>query len=462
MQVPFVNRERELQALDRWWRRGCTFALVWGRRRVGKSWLVARFAADRPAVMHTGGDRPLHRELELFSMAVERADLGVPRDLTERPYSSWDDAFDSLAAAASQRRRPVLLVLDEFPELLHSDPSLESVLRSFGERAGERSPLRIVLCGSAVRVMQRIQEAGSPLYGRFGTVLQVHPFEPHEAALMLTDLDPAVRALVWGLVGGVPLYLSWWDQQAPIEDNLAELVCQPGGRLLTEGRLVLATEGDHTRLTGPVLTAIAAGRTKFNEIRDVVGTDPTRTLERLVEMRLIERIAPVTEDPARSRRVRYRVSDNFLFFWLSLVDRYRTEIERGLGETILPVLMASIDDHMGSRWEEAFRCHLRRLAAAKELDPQVVAIGPFWRQGDDEIDAVVLSGRGRQAVLVGEAKWAREVEAPALEAALLQKAAALPKRADDLRVALCARQTVRDPGPRTLAVTADDIFRPDA
>lgn len=462
MQVRFVGRDRELRGLERWWRRGDTFALVWGRRRVGKSWLVARFAADRPAVTHTGGDRPLHRELELFSMAVERSDLAVRRDLAERPYGSWDEALDSLAAAASLQRRPVLLVLDEFPELLHSDPSLESVLRSFGERAGERSPLRIILCGSAVRVMQRIQEARSPLYGRFGSVLQVHPFEPHEAALMLADLDPQDRALVWGLVGGVPLYLSWWDPGSSVEENLADLVCQPGGRLLTEGRLVLATEGDYTRLTGPVLTAIAAGRTKFNEIRDIVGTDPTRTLERLVELRLIERIAPVTEDPARSRRVRYRVADNFLFFWLSLVDRYRSEIERGLGETILPVLMTSIDDHMGSRWEEAFRSHLRRLAAAKELDPDVVAIGPFWRQGEDEIDAVVLSGRRRQAVLVGEAKWAREIRAPSLEQALVQKAAALPRRSDVVRLALCARQAVRDSSPATLTVTADDIFTPGA
>jgi uncharacterized protein len=82
----------------------------------------------------------------------------------------------------------------------------------------------------------------------------------------------------------------------------------------------------------------------------------------------------VTEEPAHSRRVRYRVADNFLSFWRSSVDPYRAEIERGLGSTILPALMGGIDDHMGPRWEEAFRAHLRRLAAAGELDPRVVAI----------------------------------------------------------------------------------------
>lgn len=458
MKDPFVNRVRDLAALDKWWAGRDTFGLVWGRRRVGKSWLVARFAQDHPAVLHTGGDRPLAQELALFARAVDSAGLAGRRDLVERPFTSWDEALDNLSATAEARGHEVLVVLDEFPDLLRSDSSLETVLRAFGERSGRRSPLRMLLCGSAVRVMQRIQEERSPLYGRFGLVLQLHPFEPHEAALMLPGLDPGERALVWGLLGGVPLYLSWWDQATTLEQNLAELVCQPGARLLNEGRLVLATEADMTALAGPVLSAIAAGRTKFNEVKDAVRTDPTRTLERLVELRLIERVAPVTEDPHNSRRSRYRVADNFLVFWLGVVDRYRAEIDRGLGPTILPVLVQSLDDHMGPRWEEAFRAHLRRLAVEGRLGPEVVAIGPWWRDGADEIDAVVLRGRGRQAVLVGEAKWARRVAAGELEATLSGKAARIPGAAADPGLALCAREEVVGAAPGTLTVTAEDIF----
>jgi uncharacterized protein len=452
----FVNRVDELGALERWWKQGEPIGLVWGRRRVGKSWLLARFAEDVPrVVMHTGGARALDQELQVFSSEVRRSALGGFRDLVARPFGSWDEAIEALAGLG--RDEPVLLVLDEFPELLRSDPSLESVLRAAVDRLGMPSPLRILLCGSAVRTMESLAEERRPLFGRLGLRLPLHPFRPHEAAQMLRLLQPADRAVVWGLLGGVPLYLSWWDQERSVDENLAELVCNPGGRLLNEGQLLLATEGDAGSLSGPVLTAVASGRTKFSEIRDSVRTDPTRTLERLSELRLIERIVPITEDPHASRRAVYRVADNFLAFWLGIVDAYRSEIDRGLGATILPVIHASLDDFMGARWEEAFRSQLRRLAATGELG-EVVAVGAFWSGGTDEIDAVCLAGRDRRAVLVGEAKWARVVDARPLETALARKAAALPKVRDPLILALGARQEVRRAAPLTLTLTAADIF----
>lgn len=168
---------------------------------------------------------------------------------------------------------------------------------------------------------------------------------------------------------------------------------------------------------------------------------------------------PVTENPLRTRRRTYRIADNLLAFWLGLLDRFRPEIERGLGESILGVLEESIDDQLGGPWEEAFRDHLRRLAAVGELGPGVVAVGPYWSAAADpaEIDAVALAGRRREAILLGEAKWARRVDGRRLRAELERKAANIPVLAKSPGYAICARESVEDPGD-ALVVTAADIF----
>jgi AAA+ ATPase superfamily predicted ATPase len=432
-------------------------AIVWGRRRVGKTALLQHFAADLPTVFHTGGGRPAAAELSAFSRAAAPLLANGPRDLEARPFADWDDAFETLALAARGRR--LLLILDELPALAETSPELPNLIRAAWDRVRSRTKLKLLLCGSAVRVMEAMQEERAPLYGRLDLALLLHPFRPHEAARMLPSLSPARRALVWGLVGGMPLYLQWWDQNAGVGSNLARLACTPGGQLLTEGQLVLATEGEGGELARQTLYAIAAGRTKFNEIEQAVRADPARTLDRLVALRLVERVVPVTEDPRRTRRRTYRIADNFLAFWLGLLDRYRPEIERGLGESILPVLLDSIDDQMDGPWEEAFRDHLRRLAASGDLGPDVVAVGPFWTAAADpaEIDAVALAGRGREAVLIGEAKWAKRVDGARLRAALERKAEALPRLAAEPRYAICARERVDNAGD-VLAITAEDVF----
>ena len=454
----FVNRTRELASLSRWWDTQQRAAVVWGRRRVGKTALLQHFAEGKPAVFLTGANRGEPDELRMLSDRVVALFPGGLRDLTSRPYTSWDDALEDLAARAVHE--PVLLVLDEFPELVASSPHLPGTLRAFLDRAGDHTKLRLLLCGSAVRHMRALQEERAPLYGRFDLALQVQPFGPREAAVLLTRLTPQDRALVYGIVGGMPMYLSWWDQSETVNANLRRLVCEPGARLLVEGDLVLRTdlEGDYAM---QVLHAIATGRTQYGEIKDYVKSEPQRVLERLTELQLIERLMPVG-DSERSKRRSYRVIDPFVRFHLQTASTFRPEIERGLGASILPVLRQAIDDHMGGVWEEAFRIEIRRRAAAGTLDVggDVVAVGAWWdNSGQNEIDAVVLAGRSAVPVLAGEAKWARSENAATLVRSLRRKVEhGLKVDPDSIRYAVCARASLTHLGPNVLALTAADLF----
>ena len=114
---------------------------------------------------------------------------------------------------------------------------------------------------------------------------------------------------------------------------------------------------------------------------------------------------------------------------------------------------------MGSAWEEAFRQHLVRMAGEGALRDDIIAIGPWWNTDSSvEIDAVGLVGRTRQAVVAGEAKWARSEDGARLARDLNRKVLALPDADESISFVVCAREELRDVPPDVTAITAHDIF----
>src|SRR5262249_9156050 len=109
----FVNRRSELTALSEWWERDTRPALIWGRRRVGKSALMERFSELTGArvLWHTGAGRPGAGELQMLSRraaAITRTGIRAPATV---PYRDWDEALEHIASQAEDE--PLLLVLDE-------------------------------------------------------------------------------------------------------------------------------------------------------------------------------------------------------------------------------------------------------------------------------------------------------------------------------------------------------------
>jgi hypothetical protein len=465
----FVNRTQELSELERWWSKpGSALGVVWGRKRVGKSWLLDAFAKDKRAIQHVARTRPTELELGALSTAVGAVITWKRRSLADRPFRDWDDVFDSLADAAQEQ--PLLFILDEFPELLRVEKEYESALRAIWARIEGTGSLKVLVCGSAVRTMEALQANDAALFGRATLRLLVQPFQPHEAALMLPEATPQERAAAWGVCGGTPRYLALWDDTEPFKENLRNLICNEQGILLSEGELVLADEevtgsrGQH--IPEQVLRTIGSGRTSYSEIEAALGTNPARGLDQLERLQLIEKVKPVTDRSERPKLTYYRIADNFLAFWIRCVEPRRSQIERRLGATVVNIMAAEFDDFMGLRYEEAFRSHLRRLAQAGQFGADVVDVGEWWREQrrpeDDpcQLDAVMLAGRRAQPVAIGEAKWAKRVNGSS-ELGRMKRKLHDSKLADPdgMQFIVGARETVvRSQGVRV--VTAADIFTP--
>ncbi|MEZ4222944.1 MAG: ATP-binding protein [Polyangiaceae bacterium] len=451
----FFDRERELAALDAAWRSpGSSLVLLWGRRRTGKTSLLGRFVGSKRAIFYGATEQAPAAELEAFSKAARDALRPSGTDfLAHGHFTDWATAFDYLVQRA--QREKLAVVIDEFPYLVDADPSLPSILQRFWDHLGRRSKLKLILCGSAQAVMEELQADRAPLFGRVDVRLQLRPFSHSEAALFTPRLPPEQKAIAYGVLGGMPTYLSRWRDDLGHRANLRHLFGNSASPLLEEGEYVLSNELHEGAGYFRILRAIASGNRTYSGIRRFADIDVQRQLERLIQVGLVERVVPITENPSRTKRAVYRIADNFLSFWFRFVYRHRADVARGLGKEVVDrTILPGLDDYMGEPWEEMCREHIRHMAAKGTLPVVVSSVGRWWSTDNTvEIDIVGLDGG--KVVLAGSVKWAKAVESRELER-LRRATESLPNRASRMQLVLCARQ--RLPKVDALCLSARDVF----
>ncbi|PWU43429.1 ATPase [Micromonospora globispora] len=414
----FVGRTRELALLDGMLRRVTgggragrpgRALLMRGRRRVGKSRLVEEFVerAEVPHLFFTASAQPtIAADLNLFVSAAASSTLPGADLFAAQAPRTWDAAL-TLLAAALPADRPSVVVLDEMPYLIATDPGFEGALQKVFDREFSRRPVLLVCIGSDLAMMEALNDYGRPFHQR-ATEMVVPPLSPADVAEML-DLPAAEAFDAYLVSGGLPLILDEWPAGSSLTDYLADAVTDPTSALLVSGERALAAEFPAQSQAGLVLRAIGSGERTFSSIARAAGGIPqaslTRALRLLSDKRIVDVTLPVSTQP--SRETRYLVSDPYLRFWLSFLGPWLPEIERGRGDLTLARITSSWTSWRGRAVEPVVRESLRRLPAG-HLPENTAVVGGYWtRTNDPEIDLVGADRApvARRITFVGSVKW---------------------------------------------------------
>jgi AAA+ ATPase superfamily predicted ATPase len=390
----FVNRVEELSRLqDLYESETADLAVIYGRRRLGKTALVRRSLRDCPeAIVYQGRQKTSELQLQQF---IGRAEAQYPD--VDRIREDWESVLGYLAD------QDAIVVLDEFPYLVEQDESLPSVLQAMFDHELDDSMATFVLVGSSISMMEEAALLGnSPLYGRSSLKLDIRQL-PFAAAMaffpMISDAERQV--LTWGVFGGVPYYLEEIDPEASVGANVERIVLSRHGTLHDEPDYVLRMELTEPTRYFSILEALAGGKVSRNEIAGATGIEYnqlSKYLNRLERLRLIERDVPVTEQPERSKRSRYRIRDHYVRFWFNFLygtgDRY-DEFGEDAFETLIEPKLA---DFVSRPFEDLCGAALRELYPGETI----LDVGKWW-YGEHEIDVVGLTAD--ETLLLGECKF---------------------------------------------------------
>ena len=405
----FVGRERELASLNRLYLSDkFEFAVIYGRRRVGKTALINRFISDKKAIYFMGVESNAKQNLENLSKNIIEFETGIQ---AETAFASFQAALEYVFKLAEKGR--LILAIDEYPYVARSSKSLASTLQLLIDKYKDRSKLMLILCGSSMSYIEdHVLAYKAPLYGRRTSQMKIMPFDFAETCRCVQNFTDENKALVYGMVGGTPQYLLQMDDRLSIEENIKNTFLNPASSLFEEPKNLLKQEVREPALYNAIITAIANGASRMSEISTKVGEDTSvcaTYLKNLMALGVVQKEAPYGEKA--SRKSIYSIDDNMFRFWYRFVPENHSMIGRGAADLAYKRIAPYLSDYMGKVFEEICKQYLWRLLLSGESPVEFKELGRWWGTNPSvhcQMEIDIMGEQDKNTALFGECKWTNE------------------------------------------------------
>lgn len=406
----FYCREEELQTMNRRYEKGRFECIViYGRRRVGKTALINEFCKGKPTVYFSALSASSQENLEALSKAIYTCKN--PDSSVAPTYRSYEDALDEITAMAKQQR--LVFVIDEYPYLAKAEKSFSSRLQHIIDHQWQDSQLYLILCGSSMSFMEyQVLGYESPLYGRRTAQFKIQALTYREMTKFHPSLSLQDQALLYGVTGGIPHYINKLDVEDDLDKALLENLFSTSSYLFEEPENLLKQELREPAIYNSVISAIAGGASRLNEIATKAGLESgvcTKYLKVLLELGILKKETPITEKPGK--KTIYAIDDNFFRFWYRFVPRNMSIISAGRMTLVYEQAVKKYyPDYMGLIFEKMCQEYLLRYA--EDLPILLSGIGQWWgtdsrTRKEIQIDIVGTPVEGNE-YLIGSCKYRNE------------------------------------------------------
>lgn len=402
--MQFINRERELSALKKFWQeKNAQLIVIYGKRRVGKTELIKQFIREKPHIYFLAQKINEHENLKLLGEAAgEYFDNDI---LKRKGFENWKWVFEYLRKNVKER---TVFVIDEFPYLAEANKGISSVFQSGWDEYLKNTPVFLILCGSSISMMEdEVLSYKAPLYGRRTGQIFLKPFPFFEAKKFYPNTSFARCLGLYSIAGGNPSYLKIFNPRLSLETNIKRNILQPEAFLYNEVEFILREELREPRNYFAILKAIALGRNKISEIVNETGL-PKGILHKylfiLEDIHIIRKEVPVTEkNPLKSRKGIYKLQDQFFKFWFKYILPNKGNIEEGRVDLVLKKIKDDFNLIVSENYENAAK---EVINNHKSRFFPINKIGRWWDR-NEEIDIVVLNEEENK-ILFGEVKWSNK------------------------------------------------------
>lgn len=275
----------------------------------------------------------------------------------------------------------MVLAIDEYPYLAGGFHSISSILQAHIDSQFKDSKLFLILCGSSMSFMEK-QVLGykSPLYGRRTAQFKILPFDFFESLPFFEAFSKEEKAILYGVTGGIPEYLTKINPAKTVRDNIIDLFLTSSGHFYEEPSNLLKQELREPSTYNGIIEAIAEGAPRLNEISTKCGIESNKCakyLKSLMSLGIVKKEQPVTE--TSSKKSLYLLDDMMFRFWYRFVFPNMSGIVSGLGDAIYDFEVSeNLSTYMGLVFEEICKQYLYKEARSNTLPFFTAKAGRWW------------------------------------------------------------------------------------
>lgn len=425
------GRTREQRILERLFAtEKSEFLTLYGRRRVGKTFLIRNFFEKKPCLFFyvTGiQEGKLKEQLGQFTKQISAI---FYEGISIVPYKSWSEAFEALTTAMLKvsKRQKTVLFFDEFPWMATKRSGLLSALEYFWNRHWTHDPrLKLILCGSSASwIIEKIVNNKGGLHNRVTRTMILEPLNLHDTKAYLADFgnklnDRQVLDL-YMVLGGIPHYLSLVEKGLSAQQSIEELFFRRDGALVNEFDRLFSSLFKDSSAHIDIIRIIANHRygigqaQLIREIKVSSGGGTTRRLKELEEAGFIVSFLPHGHS---DKGLYYKVIDEYTLFYLHWLEPRITAIrnrDQSPGYWLSKSQSSSWKSWSGYAFEAVCSKHIAQIKKALNIDPG--SESGSWRyvprkNPESEKEGVgaqidLLFDRPDQAITVCEIKYSMQ------------------------------------------------------
>lgn len=309
------TRVKELQYLNQYYNKSGSHLLVlYGQKHIGKTTLLMDFVKDKDYQYYEARYVSNAEQLRLFTDEMDISDK-------KSETSSYLDIFNLLSGQSASNKR--VMIIDEFHKMLKQDVSVFHDIISYMQQK-ESQDVLFILCTSSVAFVENslVKKVGRD-------ALSIHGFYKVKE-LSFTDVlklfdnyttDECIG--VYSIFGGVPGLLGCFDASLSFKENVMNNILKESCFLHDEALREVSEELRETAVYHTILSNLAAGRYKLNEIYEATGFSRAKIsvyLKNLMELEIADKIFSIdTKGKENTQKGIYQIKNNFVHFWFTFL-----------------------------------------------------------------------------------------------------------------------------------------------